>query len=217
MVDSQKSYGHNGPFSSNSNLNSMDFLNQMRQAGMNVASIGKVVKNSVSGQVGPIGRLKFRPLVNMVDGIGQVEEHADVHSIPYFRLMAGNKGIIMDPKEGDIGFVVVADRDISGVKNSKKASPPGSKRRNNLADGIYLSACLGDAPKCYLRFTDDEKIVISPDDGTTIVTIEKNRVTMSIGDMKVVLTPDKVSLGGENATNAVMTDGGASSKVFAVI
>lgn len=195
----------------------MDFLNQMRQAGMNVASIGKVVKNSVSGQVGPIGRLKFRPLVNMVDGIGQVEEHADVHSIPYFRLMAGNKGIIMDPKEGDIGFVVVADRDISGVKNSKKASPPGSKRRNNLADGIYLSACLGDAPKCYLRFTDDEKIVISPDDGTTIVTIEKNKVTMSIGDMKVVLTPAKISLGSENATNAVMTDGGASSKVFAVI
>lgn len=68
-----------------------------------------------------------------------------------------------------------------------------------------------------MRFTDDEKIVISPDNGTTIVTIEKNKVTMAIGDMKIVLSPDRIDLGAENAPNAVMADAGPSSKVYSII
>lgn len=218
MADqSTPSYGHNGPFSANSGFNSRDFATQMAQAGMSVAAIGKVVKNSVSGQVGPVGRVQFQSLVTMIDGIGQVEEHATVFNLPYFRLSGGHKAIIMDPKEGDVGFVVVADRDTSGVKKSKKVSPPGSKRRFNLADGIYISACLGDAPTCYMQFTDDDKIVISPDNGTTIVTIEKNKVTLAINDFKIVLSPNRIDLGQENAPFRVMTDGGASNKVWAVI
>jgi hypothetical protein len=184
---------------------------------MMTCTIVKIMKNSVSGQVGPIGRVAVQPLVQMVDGIRQTVSHATVHNIPYFRLMAGSKGIIMDPKEGDVGFVVVADRDTSAVKNSKKVSPPGSGRKFNIADGIYLSACLGDAPSCYMRFTDDEKIVISPDNGTTIVTIEKNKVTMAIGDTKIVLSPNRIDLGAENAPFQVETSGGPSNKVYAVI
>lgn len=213
----QDTYAHNKAESPTSPYNSLRFAIEMAKAGMNVAAIGKVVKNSVSGQVGPVGRVQFQPLVTMIDGIGKTQDHATVFNLPYFRLTGGDKAIIMDPKEGDIGFVVVADRDSSGVKNSKKISPPGSKRRFNLADGIYISACLGDAPKTYIQFTDDNKIVISPDNGTTVVTIEANKVTAAIGDFKFVLSPGRIDLGQENAPYQVETIAGPSSKVFAVI
>jgi hypothetical protein len=195
----------------------MMYAVEMAKQAMMTCTIVKVAKNSVSGEIGPIGRVAVQPLVQMVDGIQQTVAHTNVFNLPYFRLSGGSKAIIMDPKEGDIGFVVVADRDISGVKNSKKASPPGSGRKFNIADGIYISACLGDAPTCYMQFTDDEKIIISPDNGTTIVTIEKNKVTMAIGDMKIVLSPSRIDLGQEHAPNAVMTDAGPSTKIFAAI
>lgn len=213
----QDTYAHNKAESPTSGYNSLRFAIEMAKAGMNVAAIGKVVKNSVKGQVGPVGRVQFQPLVTMIDGIGQTQDHATVFNLPYFRLSGGHKAVIMDPKEGDVGFVVVADRDISGVKNSKKVSPPGSKRRFNLSDGIYISACLGDAPTCYIQFTDDDKIVISPDNGTTVVTIEKNKVTAAINDLKIVLSPSRIDLGQENAPFQVETSGGPSSKVFAVV
>lgn len=211
-------YGHNTPTSPGSGYNSMRFAIEMAKAAMMTCTIVKVVKVSTKGEVGPIGRVSVLPLVDMVDGVGQTVKHGNVHNLPFVRIQGGAKAVIMDPKADDIGLVVFADRDISAVKSSKKQSPPGSGRRYNMADGMYISSVVAEKPTCYIRFTDDDKIIASPDDGKTLLTIEKDKITAEVSDgLKTVIKPGRIDLGEENAPNRVMTDVGPSSKVWAII
>lgn len=211
-------YGHNGPTSPMSGYNSMRFAMEMAKAAMMTCTIVKVVKVSTKGEVGPIGRVSVLPLVDMVDGVGQTVKHANVHNLPFVRIQGGGKAVIMDPKADDIGLVVFADRDISAAKSSKKQSPPGSSRRYNMADGIYVSSVVADKPTCYIRFTDDDKIIASPDDGKTVVTIQKDKIVCEASDgIKTVVKPGRIDLGQEDAPFQVVTTAGPSTKVWAVI
>lgn len=218
MADKKGDYAHNRATSPTSPYNALDFTIDMHSAGKNTATIVKVTKVKSKGEVGTVGRLRIQPQVQMVDGINQTEDHVDIHNIPYVRMASGKKGIIMDPAEGDLGLVVFADRDLSGVKNAQKVAPPGSSRKNSMADGVYVGTCLSkEAPECYLRFTDDLKVIVSPDNGKMVVTFEAGKTTIDVEGTKVVVTKDKVCLGDENATAAVMTDAGPSTVVFAKV
>lgn len=213
----QVDYAHNQSTSPTSNYNSIRFAIEIAMAAKMTCTIVKVTKVTNKGEVKAIGRVSVQPLVKMVDGIGQTEDHASVFNLPYVRMAGGAKAVIIDPKVGDIGIVVIADRDISGVKGSKKVSPPGSARKNNIADGIYISTVLADAPTCYIRFTDDDKIVASPDNGTSTLTLEAGKFTADISGMKVVVKPGRIDLGEEDAPFQVETTGGPSTKVWAIV
>lgn len=197
------SYGQNRPTSPTSGYNSMRFAMEMAKNAMMTCTIVKVVKvGTTAGSVAAVGRVDVQPLVQMIDGIGHTVDHVNVHNLPYLRMVGGKNAVIIDPQAGDIGIVVVADRDISGVKQSKKVSPPGTNRRYNISDGIFLGAVIADKPQCYVRFgSDNQTIELTPDQGVTAVWIRPNRI----------------DLGMKNAPHAVMTDAGASQKVFAVI
>lgn len=188
-----------------------------RIAGSTLVQVKSVTTN---GEVAAVGSVDVQPLVKMQDSMGVVQSHGIIHSIPYFRLQGGSgKAIIMDPKVGDIGVAVFANRDISSVKANKKESPPGSHRKNDMADGMYFGSFLGEKPTCYIRFTDDDKIISSPDDGHTLITLEKDKITLDASGMlvRVVHLPvPRVDLGGLDG-EAVMTAGGLSTKVFAII
>lgn len=218
MSDQDANYALNPTTAATSEYNAQRFLVDMAKNAMLTCTIAKIVKVTTKGEVGPIGRVDVLPLVDMTDGIGRTVKHANVHNLPFIRMQGGNKAVIMDPKEGDIGLVVVADRDISAVKTAKKQSPPGSKRRYNLADGIYVSAALAEKPTCYVRFTDDDKIIASPDDGKTVMTVEKDKVTVEVNDgLKTVIKPGRIDLGEEDAPFQVVTTGGPSTKVWAIV
>lgn len=188
-------YAHNQGTSPTSPFNSLSFAIDMAKAAMNTCTIVKVTKVSTSGQVAAVGRVSVQPLVQMVDGISQTVDHASVFNLPYFRLGAGNKAIIMDPKVGDIGFAVFADRDISSVKKNKKLSPPGSGRRYNMADGIYVSTCLSDAPESYIRFTDDGTIIgaVGKDNPCEFVVASDHVQMKKKGDSSMHITVDAAS------------------------
>lgn len=51
--------------------------------------------------------------------------------------------------------------------------------------------------------------------GNANVTIANGKITAKVGGTSVVITDGKISLGGENASHAVMLDSGPSSLVFA--
>lgn len=199
---SNPSYGQNRPTSPTSGFNSMRFAMEMAKNAMMTCTIVKVVKVKTDGDVAAIGRVEVQPLVQMIDGIGHTVDHVSVHNLPYLRMVGGKNAVIIDPQAGDVGIVVVADRDISGVKQSKKVSPPGSNRRYNISDGIFLGAVIADKPQCYVRFgSDNQTLELTPDKGVTSVWIR----------------PGRIDLGMKNAPHAVMTVDGASQKVFAVI
>lgn len=184
---------------------------------VSTATLVKVTKVSNKGEVKPVGTVNVQPLVNMQDGLGKQYKHAQAFNLPYFRLQGAEKGVILDPKVGDIGVAVFADRDISSVKRTKKQGPPGSRRRFSMADGLFFPCFLGDKPTSYLRFTDEGYVITSPDDGQTYVELQPNWIKLQVPGRSVHVRPNRVDLGKLDAPHAVMTADGPSLRVFAVI
>ena len=108
-----------------------------------------------------------RPLVKQMDGIGTATSHGNVLSLPVMRWKSGNGSIIVDPVVNDIGLALISDRDMSAVVASGAESAPGSFRRFDLADGIYLGGILGSAPTQYIAFT-STGVKISDKNGNVI-------------------------------------------------
>ena len=194
-------YALNQATSPTSGYNSMRFAMDMAANARMNCTIVKVTAVTVNGAVGPVGQVDVQPLVQMVDGIGKTYDHVSIYSLPYLRMIGGKKAVILDPKVGDIGIVVVADRDVSGVKEKKGIAPPGSARTNNFSDGFFLGSVIAEKPTSYVRFVDDTTIEITPDQGKTAVWIRPNRI----------------DLGMKDAPHKVMTEDGPSQKVYAVI
>lgn len=108
-----------------------------------------------AGAIAPPGTVSVLPLVKVTDGQGNVSSHGTIMNVPVFRVGGGNGAIICDPVVGDIGWLAVADRDSSAAIANNGEAQPGSRRKFNLADSIYLGKLLGDAPEQYVTFTAD--------------------------------------------------------------
>lgn len=122
----------------------------------------RVVACTVAGEVGPIGRVDVLPLVQQVDGNGQAWPHATIYNVPYLRQQGGANAVICDPQAGDIGLIAVCDRDISAAKASAGEAPPGSRRRHDMSDAVYLHTIIGATPTQFVRFHAGGIEVLSP-------------------------------------------------------
>ena len=110
------------------------------------------------GGVGPAPTVDVQPLVKQVDGQGgSATSHGTIYGIPCTRSQAGDSVIINDPVVGDIGTMVIHDRDISSLKaNNGQESTPGSYRRHDPADGVYHGPILNQTkPTQYIQFLRD--------------------------------------------------------------
>lgn len=159
------------------------FLVQQMLAQANHVSLVKVLAVTPAGVGAGTGSVSVQPMVHQADGAGgNLTPHGTVNNLAYSRLQGGVNAVIMDPVVGDIGVAVFCDRDISNVKKTRQPAPPGSMRRFDWADGIYLPALLNGTPTQYVIFkpgTDGIEIV-SPNK----VTLTTPTVVMS-GDLHV--------------------------------
>lgn len=112
--------------------------------------------------VAPVGTVDVQPLVQMVDGAGNVYAVGKIFSVPYLRLQGGVNAIICDPVVGDIGLCAFASRDISAVKRNKAESAPASRRQHDWNDGLYLGGFLNGTPQQYVQFASNGIVIHSP-------------------------------------------------------
>ena len=122
----------------------------------------QVTKVTSAGEVAPVGLIDVHPMVAQVDGDGNVTPHGVISNVPYFRLVGGANAVIIDPAVGDIGIAVFCSRDISAVKATKKPGPPGSFRRYDWSDAIYLGSTLSGTPTQYIRFHASGVSIVTP-------------------------------------------------------
>ena len=149
-----------------------------------------------------------QPLVNQLDGKANQTPWPTIFGIPVFRLQAGNFAVIVDPMVGDIGVMVCCDRDISSVKNSKTAANPGSFRRFDAADGIYLGAVLGAVPTSFVQFTSSGFTITdaagnkiqSSSTGMTLFDVIGNQIQMKAGGVNIVVGAGRLSVNSVNVT-----------------
>jgi hypothetical protein len=158
---------------------------------INVATLVQVVSvTNTPGQVAPVGQVNVQLLVNQLDGYGNSTPQGTVYNVPYFRFAGGSNAILCDPQVNDCGLLVCADRDLSNVKKTKSQGNPGSRRRFNWGDGVYIGLFLGDAPDQYLAFKP-----------TGITLSDKNGNVITMGaDGIAVTAPNGMTINGARIT-----------------
>ena len=153
-VDGSGAVGQQGLNDSEHPYNTVDAFIQQALGRIGTVKLVKIKGVSEIGGLGPVGFVDVQPLINLVDGLlGNSQQHGTIFHLPYFRIQGGKNAVIADPAVGDIGFAVICDRDISSAKENKDVSNPGSFRRFDLADGIYIGGVLNDTPEQYVQFT----------------------------------------------------------------
>lgn len=187
--------GAEGARDSINDTNALSFLADRVLGRASTATLVRIVKvTNQPGDIKAVGRVDVKPMVNQVDGWGQPKEHQTVFGLAYFRYGGGSNAVLLDPEPGDLGLAVFADRDISSVKRTLKESNPGSRRRFDMSDGIYIGLVLTkDAPQQYVRFTND---------GIELYDKNKNQVLMNgdgvqmtgLNNYKVRITSNGIDL-----------------------
>lgn len=93
------------------------------------------------------------PLVTQRDHTGAMINNSQVYNVPVFRLQRGTSAVIMDPVVGDIGAILVCDKDNSGARANRKPSLPGTDRSHSKSDALYIGGFLNGNPTEYAQFT----------------------------------------------------------------
>lgn len=148
------------------------------------------------GGLAPVGYVDVQPLVQQLTVAGQPVSQGTITNLPYFRLQGGTNAIIIDPKVGDIGLACFASRDVSGVKNVKKESPPGSRRQYSLNDGFYIGGFLNATPVQYIQFDTSGIKVYSP----TKLTFEAPEILIDSPVIKVTGNFEQTGTKGQHST-----------------
>lgn len=103
-----------------------------------------------------------RPVVSQLDGAGNAIAHGTIHNVPVWRVQSGGVAMIVEPVVGDIGMAIFAHSDISTAKATGDEAPPGSKRRFDWADAIYMGGLLGKEPTQYVRLGGGGLEIVAP-------------------------------------------------------
>ena len=164
-------YGQMTPTDAAAEFNVIAFIIRQRMAQLETTKLVKVVAVHGGGPLAPPPTVDVLPLVSQLDGFNNAVKHGTVYGLPVLRLQAGAAAIVLDPKVGDVGLVVVADRDISNVKaDPGEQVTPGSNRKFDLADGIYCGGILNGAPTTYVEFKADGHLKIVVPNGNVLET-----------------------------------------------
>jgi hypothetical protein len=175
MADSDSGYSWQDPDDSDS-----DFMERQLQINTILARCRTIVMAKVTAVNNPgkgnATTVSAMPLVQIIDGNNQTTSHKPINNIPVHRLGGGSNLVVVDPAVDDIGFLAVCDRDISAVKNAEAEAPPGSRRKFDLADAIYLGVLFKKNPTQYIVMDDNGISISAGDNPVTIngVTFDKD-------------------------------------------
>lgn len=163
-------FGQRGITDSTSETNALQFLIRQALGEVRTAIPVKIIAVH-GGGVGAAPTVDVQPVVTQVDGQGNQTPHGIIYGLPVSRSQGGAAGIIMDPVVGDVGHMVISDRDTSALRsNEGSQSNPGSFRMHDPADGVYHGAMLNPVtPNRYINMN-GPGITLSDEFGNTIIT-----------------------------------------------
>lgn len=124
-----------------------------------------------------IGFVDVQPMVHQVDDAGNTTPHDTINNLPYMRIQGGVAAIVVDPVVGDKGVALFCTRDISVVKATGDFAGPGSRRRNDWADGLYIGGFLNSVPSEYIQVSPQGINLVT----TKQFTIEAPNITLDAG------------------------------------
>jgi hypothetical protein len=140
-----------------------EFLVQQIAGRMATVTICKVVAvGEGNNTLAKVGYVDIQPQVQQMTGAGLALPHGIIHNVPFLRLQGGKNAIVIDPQVGDLGIALFCSHDISKVKNTRAEGLPGSRRRFDWGDALYLGGILNGAPEQYIWFDSAGDIRMKP-------------------------------------------------------
>ena len=202
-------YGQIQPEDGSSDLNAIAAIARQLIAQLDVMKLVKViaVHPGTGSPPGP-GTVDVQPLVSQIDANGYAVPHGTVFGIACWRFQNGPWAIISDPAVNDVGYVVCADRDSSSVPSKLgQTVTPGSRRRYNIADGIYVGGVFNPVPAANVWFKTD---------GTWALTDKPGNVLKGDGN-GITATPVSgkpfIVQGNLQVTGSIIADDGGGDQV----
>lgn len=141
----------------------MDFVTRSIMGKMATGTPVEVTAVSANGR-----KVSVKPLVKQIDPAGKSYSHGIINGIPVLRLQSAGYAIIIKPQVGDKGYVAFAHSDISSVIANEGEANPGSRRKFDWSDGIYMGGLFGDdEPEQYIEISGSGIKLASPNVETT--------------------------------------------------
>ena len=206
MFDNSSGYkGALDPSNGANEFAERDFQIRQILAQTNIGTVVRIVAVSNNGGLAPVGLVDVVPMILQRDGYGNVVEGNTIHDVPYFRLQGGTRAVIIDPVVGDIGIAIFADRDISSVIATRADSLPGSYRRNDMADALYIGGVLNGTPTTVIRMEGNNIHAECP--GNFIVQVG-GAFNVTATDVNITATDGSAQMTGNfNVTGEVTANG----------
>lgn len=163
-------YGQIQPGDGSTDLNAIAAIVRQMIATLDTMKLVKVIASHPGTGTPPsASTVDVQPLVSQIDANGNPVPHGTVFGLQCWRSQGGPWAIILNPSVGDIGYVICADRDSSGVAgNPGQPVTPPSRRRMNVADGLYIGGCLNAVPKGTLWLKHDGSFVLTDSFGNVL-------------------------------------------------
>ncbi|MUH03192.1 baseplate assembly protein [Bombella sp. ESL0387] len=165
------------------------------------------VKAVHAGQASITGMVDVQPMVHQQDKQGKPHPRQIIHNVPYLRIQGGSSALIIDPKPGDIGFIIISGRDHTHAVTTRQPSPPASFRQFAMQDCVYVGGFLNNGPDQFIQATDSGWRIVTP--GTVSIEAAKVQANCDIetsGDVKA----GSISL-KQHAHGGVQAGGGKTS------
>lgn len=176
--------GFQTPGQSSGTYNAMSLVIQQHIKRISTNTVAKVMGVTNAGGISPVGFVDIQPMVELIDGSGILIPHGTIYQCPYIRVQGGKNAVIIDPEVGDLGMVCFADRDISSVIANKGSAAPGSARRFDMSDGMYVGGLLNATPEQYVQMSSAGIKIHSP----TLVTLDAPDVKIQCQTLEITAT-----------------------------
>lgn len=139
-------------FTQSNQFSALKFFVERLLGRINTATLVRIISCGNDGTDIAVGWVDVQPLVQQVAADGTLVAQPALYHLPYFRIQGGASAIILDPEPGDIGIAIFAAHDISRVASTGAEAGPGSFRRFDLADGLYMGGFVNGVPNQYVQF-----------------------------------------------------------------
>lgn len=133
-----------------------------------------------------------QPLIRWIDVNGGQHSRHPLTSINVLSLGGGGFNISFPLAEGDLGWIIAADRDISIFKQSLQESNPNTGRFHKFEDAWFV-------PDVFRKYTinaeDSAAMVIQSLDSATRISISEGQIKITAPTTVIVDTPEAVFTG----------------------
>lgn len=136
-------------------------------------NLHKVCPGIVQSYDRATNRAVIKPAITGIASQGQKVSKEPLVNIPVLNLSGGGFVLSFPVKQGDTGWLIASDRNISIFKQNLAESAPNDFRKHCFEDSFFIPDKIND-----LNILDNDSVIIQNTDGTTSISLKDDLITL---------------------------------------